>query len=151
MRWGISRLRTGQLTWFHHQDDQGWYHWLTHTKREFQWLHQSFLLELWHFEKEEHELKIGFKHRIILPENLMLYLKLQFRFESLRSIRPESADFEKSRGGQSFIQLREIINTTSVNMQRKRCRLTFGQVGTSSRALSVRLNLSWMDLEDPLN
>ena len=52
MRSGISRLRTGQLTWFHHRDDQGWYHWWTHTKREFRWLHLSFLHGLWRYEQE---------------------------------------------------------------------------------------------------
>ena len=123
MRWGISRLRTGQLTWFRHRDGQGWYHWWTHTKREFQWLRRSFLLGLWRYKKERGGymyVDICWRFRIekrnILPKNLVLDLKLQFWFESLGSIRPECADFEKSRWGQSFIQLREIMNTTSMKM-----------------------------------
>ena len=63
-----------------------------------------------------YELEFWTNYEILVPKNLMLDLKLQFWFESLGSIRPESADFEKSRGGQSFIQLRELITTTSVKM-----------------------------------
>ena len=46
-------------------------------------------------------------YAIVLPENLVLNLKLQFRFKCLRSVSSEGADFEESRGGQSFIQLRK--------------------------------------------
>ena len=63
-----------------------------------------------------------------LPENFVLNLKFQFRFESLRTVGTKSANFQKPFRRQSFVELKAKIRHFFFFLSP--LQLTFGQVGT---------------------
>ena len=138
----ISRPRSGRWTWSRHRDGQGWRHWCTRTTPGSQ-LSRRFFPPALSLCGLEHVLdNIYFKKKYMhLPKHFMLDLELQFRFECFRPICPDGSRRNGFLTRQGLVDL-DILWWANECLLFKI--LTLGQVGTSSKARSVLLNLSWI-------